>query len=355
MSVQSIPAADAIARLDEFSAIIDARSEDEYALDHLPGALNWPSLDNEERKLVGTLYVQASPFEAQKRGAALVAANIARHIEQGVIDKPRHWQPLVYCWRGGKRSGSLALVLGQVGFKVSVIEGGYKAFRSAVLAALPELSARFDYRVVCGPTGAGKTRLLHALAQAGAQVLDLEALASHRSSVLGLIPGQAQPSQKRFDTLVWDALRRFDPDRPVYVESESKKVGNLAVPDALIERMRASPCLRLDLPDDERVALLMEDYDFFARDQALFCERLGALTQLRGKAVVEGWQAQVAAGETEAVVRELLVKHYDPGYAASIARNFAGYANARAIAPADRSGKAMAALAGEILRDEGRT
>ena len=294
MSVQSIPAADAIARLDEFSAIIDARSEDEYALDHLPGALNWPSLDNEERKLVGTLYVQVSPFEAQKRGAALVAANIARHIEQGVIDKPRHWQPLVYCWRGGKRSGSLALVLGQVGFKVSVIEGGYKAFRSAVLAALPQLSARFDYRVVCGPTGAGKTRLLHALAQAGAQVLDLEALASHRSSVLGLIPGQAQPSQKRFDTLVWDALRRFDPDRPVYVESESKKVGNLAVPDALIERMRASPCLRLDLPDDERVALLMEDYDFFARDQALFCERLGALTQLRGKAVVEGWQVVLA-------------------------------------------------------------
>ena len=193
VNVQSIPAAEAIARLDEFSAIIDARSEDEYALDHLPGALNWPSLNNEERKLVGTIYAQVSPFEAQKRGAALVAANIARHIEREVIDKPRSWQPLVYCWRGGKRSGSLALVLGQIGFKVSVIEGGYKAFRSAVLAALPELSARLDYRVVCGPTGAGKTRLLHALAQAGAQVLDLEALASHRSSVLGMIPGQPQP------------------------------------------------------------------------------------------------------------------------------------------------------------------
>lgn len=351
MTVHKVPAAEAIARLDDFSTIIDARSEAEYELDRLPGALNWPSLDNEQRKLIGTIYTQVSPFEAQKRGAALVAANIARHIEREVIDKPRTWQPLVYCWRGGKRSGSLALVLGQIGFRVGVLEGGYKAFRSAVLAALPELAARLDYRVVCGPTGAGKTRLLHALAQAGAQVLDLEALASHRSSVLGMIPGQPQPTQKRFDTLVWDQLRRFDPARPVFVESESRKVGNLAVPDALIERMRESPCLRLELPDDERVALLLEDYDFFVQDQALFCDRLQALAELRGKAVVQGWQAQVAAGEIEDVVRELLLKHYDPGYASSIARNFKGYADARTIAPADRSMPAMAELAKAILRD----
>ena len=350
MSVHSVPAAEAIERLDEFGAIIDARSEGEYAEDHLPGALNWPSLNDEERKFIGTLYKQVSPFEAQKRGAALVAANIARHIERDVIDKPRSWQPLAYCWRGGKRSGSLALVLGQIGFKVSVIEGGYKAFRTAVLAALPELAARLEYRVICGPTGSGKTRLLHALAQAGAQVLDLEALASHRSSVLGMIPGQPQPTPKRFDTLVWDQLRRFDPARPVFLESESRKVGNLAVPDAVIERMRDSPCLRLELPDDERVALLLEDYDFFVKDQKLFCERLDALIQLRGKAVVEAWQGQVAAGEIEAVVRELLLKHYDPGYASSITRNFKHYADAKTIAPADRSPAAMAELAREILR-----
>jgi tRNA 2-selenouridine synthase len=350
VSVHTVTAADAIARLHEFSDIIDARSEAEYELDHLPGALNWPSLNNEERKTVGTIYTQVSPFEAQKRGAALVAANIARHIEREVIDKPRGWQPLAYCWRGGKRSGSLALVLGQIGFRASVLEGGYKAFRSAILAELPGLAARLDYRVICGPTGAGKTRLLHALARAGAQVLDLEALASHRSSVLGMIPGQPQPTPKRFDTLVWDRLRRFDPARPVFVESESRKVGNLAVPDALIERMRASPCLRLELSDDERVALLLEDYDFFVEDQALFCERLAALTELRGKAVVQGWQAQVAAGEIESVVRELLLKHYDPGYAASIERNFMGYATAKAIAPENRSPAAMAELAGAILR-----
>jgi tRNA 2-selenouridine synthase len=163
--VTKVPAAEAIERLDDFGAIIDARSEGEYAEDHLPGALNWPSLNDEERKLIGTLYKQVNPFEAQKRGAALVAANIARHIEREVIDKPRSWQPLAYCWRGGKRSGSLALVLGEIGFKVSVIEGGYKAFRTAVLAALPELAARLEYRVICGPTGSGKTRLLQALSR----------------------------------------------------------------------------------------------------------------------------------------------------------------------------------------------
>jgi tRNA 2-selenouridine synthase len=351
VSLTKIPAAEAIARLDEFDDIIDARSEAEYALDHLPGALNWPSLNDEERRLVGTIYAQVSPFQAQKRGAALVAANIARHIEREVIDKPRTWQPLAYCWRGGKRSGSLALVLDQIGFRVSVLDGGYKAFRSAVLAALPALAARFDYRVICGPTGSGKTRLLQALAEAGAQVLDLEALASHRSSVLGMIPGQPQPTQKRFDTLVWDRLRRFEPARPVFVESESKKVGNLCVPDALMDRVRASPCLRLELPDDQRVALLMEDYDFFVKDQALFCDRLSALAELRGKAVVQEWQARVAAGGTESVVRELLLKHYDPGYAASIARNFSRYGEAKSIAPADRSPASMAELAQALLQE----
>ncbi|MBK6009120.1 tRNA 2-selenouridine(34) synthase MnmH [Ramlibacter ginsenosidimutans] len=348
MSVRPVPATEAIARLAEFDAIIDARSENEYAEDHLPDAVNWPSLDNAQRHEVGTLYKQVSPFEARKRGAALVSANIARHIEQHVIDKPKGWKPLVYCWRGGQRSGALSLVLGQIGFNVTLVEGGYKAFRAALLAELPSLAQRLSFRVVCGPTGSGKTRLLQALEAAGAQVLDLEALASHRSSVLGLIPGQPQPTQKRFDTLVWEKLRGFDAARPVYVESESRKVGNVAVPESLIAAMRTSACLRLDLPDDERVQLLLEDYAFFSRDRELFCQRLAALVQLRGREQVERWQAQVRAGEIEPVVRELLLKHYDPGYASSTERNFRQFAQARSIAPHDRSPEAMAALAQEL-------
>jgi len=345
VSLDRISAEEALAQLHSFSVVIDARSEGEYAEDHLPGAVNWPSLHDDERKIVGTQYKQISAFEAKKLGAALVASNIAAHIQREVLDKPRDWQPLVYCWRGGKRSGSLALILDQIGFKVTLVDGGYKAFRAALVADLPALAARFDYRVICGTTGSGKTRLLQALRAEGAQVLDLEALANHRSSVLGMIPGLPQPSQKAFDTLVWAALRGFDPDRPVYIESESKKVGNVAIPEGLIRMMRASPCLQLNLPENERVALLLEDYDFFVKDIAFFCERLDALTEARGKDTVQDWQARARAGDVASVVQELLVKHYDPVYLQSMRRNFEQYGNAAPIAPRDRSVAAMTALA----------
>lgn len=349
MSLVKISAEEALNRLDEFSDVIDARSEGEYAEDHLPGAINWPSLNNEERKLVGTEYKQISAFDAKKRGAALVAKNIARHLERDVIDKPRDWQPLVYCWRGGKRSGSLALILDQIGFKVTLVDGGYKAFRAALVEALPQLASQFDYRVICGTTGSGKTRLLQALAALGAQVLDLEALANHRSSVLGVIPGTPQPTQKAYDSLIWAALRSFDTSRPVYIESESKKVGNVAIPEGLITAMRAAPCLQLDLSEDQRVELLLEDYDFFVKDVEFFCDRLGALTQARGKEVVTGWQTRARSGDIASVVRELLVDHYDPVYLQSMKRNFAQYPARTSIAPANRSVEAMRLLAQKML------
>jgi len=320
----TITAADALARLGEFSTLIDARSESEYALDRLPDAVNWPTLTDAERIVIGTEYVQVSPFLAKKRGAALVARNIAGHIEREVLDKPKDWRPLVYCWRGGTRSGALATVLDQIGFRVHRLEGGYQAYRRAVIGALDELPARFQYRVVCGSTGSGKSRLLQVLRAQGAQVLDLEALANHRGSVLGLVPGSPQPGQKQFESRVWDALRHFDPARPVYIESESKKVGDLRVPLALIERMRSAPCLRLDLSLDARVALLLEDYGHFVTDTAAFCDRLDALRATRGNEVVKAWQQAAHAGRTPEVVRELLVQHYDPIYAQSMKRNFSG-------------------------------
>jgi tRNA 2-selenouridine synthase len=349
MSLTPLGAAEVMARLGDFDAIIDARSEDEYQADHLPGAVNWPTLNNTERIEIGTLYKQVNPFEARKRGAAKAARNIAAHIEQHVIDKPRDWQPLAYCWRGGQRSGSLALVLSQIGFQVTLVEGGYKAFRAALVQDIAARVPKLSFRVVCGPTGSGKTRLLQALAALGAQVLDLEALANHRSSVLGAMPGLAQPSQKRFETLVWDQLRRFDPAVPVFVESESKKVGNLAVPAALMDVMRSSPCLDLRLPDDERVALLLEDYDYLTRDVSYFCERLEKLTELKGHEVVKRWQSMAREGDFATVVMELLSQHYDPAYAQSMQRNFVQFAQAAQLTPSDRSARAMHALASRML------
>jgi tRNA 2-selenouridine synthase len=353
MPLFPIAAEAALRELDRFDTIIDARSENEYAEDHLPGAVNWPTLSNAERHAIGTTYKQVNAFEAKKRGAALAARNISAHIEREVIDKPKDWKPLTYCWRGGKRSGSLSLILSEIGFRVEIIEGGYKAFRNALLEDIPRRVEGLDLRVICGTTGSGKTRLLQALAGAGAQVLDLEALAHHRSSVLGAIPGLPQPTQKGFDTAIWDALRRLDRARPVYVESESKKVGNVAVPGALVEAMRAAPCLNLVLGDEERVALLLEDYQHFVQDDAAFCERLNALTELRGKKLIDDWKAAVRAGRTADVVRELLITHYDPVYRQSMARNFVQFKSAQELRLRDRSMAAMQELARQMLHPAG--
>ncbi len=351
MSFHTLSAGEVIANLQAFDTLIDARSEGEFAEDHLPGAVNWPTLNNDERRDIGTLYKQVNAFEAKKRGAAIAARNIAAHIEREVIDKPKDWKPLTYCWRGGQRSGALSLILSQIGFRVTLVEGGYKAFRAAVVQDIPRLVQQLNWRVVCGTTGSGKTRLLQALAAQGAQVIDLEALANHRSSVLGAIPGLAQPTQKRFDTLIWEALRRFDSTRPVFVESESKKVGNVVLPLALVDAMRASPCLNLVLPDAQRVALLLEDYDFFVRDVDHFCERLQVLAEFRGKVLVERWQAAVRAGDFETVVQELLTQHYDPAYLQSMRRNFEQFGAARVISPDGHSMPAMARLATQLLQD----
>jgi tRNA 2-selenouridine synthase len=313
-------------------ALIDARSPAEYTLDHLPGADNWPSLDDEERRIVGTEYRQISPFEARKRGAAMVCRNIARHLEREAAPLDRTWRPLVYCWRGGQRSGSLALVLGQIGFDVHVLEGGYRAFRQRVLKDLESLDRPLDWRVLCGRTGSGKTRLLQALARAGEQVLDLEALACHRGSVLGALPDQPQPSQKRFETQVWQALRGFDPTRPVWVESESRMIGRLRVPEALLQHMRAARCVRVVMPVEARVRLLLQDYPHYAADPARLALQLQTLREARGADTVARWQQGLAQGAVQDVVSQLLEEHYDPTYLRSMQRNYRQFDQAVEIA-----------------------
>ncbi|MGH8750149.1 MAG: tRNA 2-selenouridine(34) synthase MnmH, partial [Burkholderiales bacterium] len=226
-----------VAQLREFDELIDARSPSEFNLDHIPGAINCPVLDDAERARVGTIYKQVSSFEAKKTGAALIARNIARHIETCFIKKEKNWRPLIYCWRGGKRSAALAHTLKQIGWNAARLEGGYKSYRARVMVDLQELPRRFDFRVICGPTGSGKSRLLQALARTGAQVLDLEQLAAHRGSVLGALPDEPQPAQKMFESLVWQQLQGFQTGQPVYVEAESKKIGNARIPDVLLQVM----------------------------------------------------------------------------------------------------------------------
>lgn len=305
-----------------FDAIIDARSPSEFAEDHLPGAVSLPVLSNEERARVGTLHKQASAFEAKKVGAALVSRNIATHLESHFANKPKGYRPLVYCWRGGSRSGAFTTVLRAVGWNAAQLEGGYKAYRRHVIEELESIPRLFTYRVVCGPTGVGKSRFLRALRACGGQVLDLEDMAAHMGSVLGAYPDRPQPNQKYFETLIWDGLRGFDPGKPVFVESESKKIGKLQTPEVLLEHMRASSCINLaaDLP--VRVALLKEEYAHFLEDPRALGRQLECLTALQGRERIDAWKLQGETGQWDELVADLLVRHYDPAYTRSLGRNY---------------------------------
>ncbi len=314
-----------------FDAIIDVRSPSEYALDHIPGAISAPVLDDDERAKVGTLYKQVSAFEAKKTGAALVAKNVARHVESLFRDKPTTWRPLVYCWRGGKRSGAMALILRQIGWDAQTLEGGYREYRRHVVEQLQSLPESLEFTVIHGPTGSGKSRLLGALRRAGAQVLDLEDLAAHRGSVLGNLPDRPQPSQKMFESRVLEQLSNFQTGRPVYVEGESKKIGQLQVPEALMARMRASPCVVLDAAVEVRVDLLLDEYRHFLEDRATLEAQLDCLVALHGREKIAEWKTLAARGAWRDFVSRLLVEHYDPAYRRSSARNFVQLPQARQI------------------------
>src|SRR5258706_11785202 len=341
-----------VAQLDAFDEVIDVRSPAEFAVDHVPDAVSCPVLDDAERAHVGTLYKQVPPLDEKKIGAALVPKNIARHIEERFRGRDRAWRPLVYCWRGGQRSAGMAHVLRQVGWDAATLAGGYRAYRREVMAQLDETPRRFRFQVVAGATGSGKSRLLAALAEQDAQVLDLERLARHRGSLLGELPGEPQPSQKMFDSLVWCALKRLDRARPVFVEAESKKIGQLQVPAQLLARMREGECLRIEVPLPERVRFLMEEYRHFLEEPAALKNRLQCLTSRYGRAVIGRWLAQTDSGAWGELVADLLVTHYDPSYLRAAAQNYLHYDEAQTLSLTRLDPIETAHAAGGLLKAE---
>ncbi|MFL9911425.1 tRNA 2-selenouridine(34) synthase MnmH [Paraburkholderia sp. RL17-337-BIB-A] len=306
----------------DFDEIIDVRTPLEFAEDHIPGALNAPVLSNEERVLVGTTYKQVSPFEGTRIGAALVARNIAHHLETTFADRPRNWRPLIYCWRGGKRSGSVTALFNMIGWPARQLNGGYKSYRRATLDTLDSLPKRFTYIALVGPTGSGKTRLLEALNRAGAQTLDLEALAAHRGSLLGAWAGVAQPSQKRFDTLLVSALRTFDPLRPVFVEAESRRIGSITLPPALLETFQQGACVEVLSSHEDRAAFLLHDYAHLFDDTESLKAQLQKMIGLHSRERVAGWQQLVDENSRAELARELIERHYDPAYTRSSRQHF---------------------------------
>lgn len=305
----------ALADLDRLgtSEILDTRSPAEWAEDHLPGAVNLPVLDDAERARVGTIYTRESRFLARRVGAALVARNAARHLEGYLADKPADYRPLVYCWRGGQRSGAFALILGQIGWQVRVLDGGWRAWRRLVVAALYDRPFPAPVVLLDGDTGTAKTALLAEAARLGAQTLDLEGLARHRGSIFGATG--AQPAQKGFESALAQAAARLDPARPVLIEAESARLGRLRLPPGLWAAMRAAPRLEISAPLAERAAHLARAYADLTADPARLAPRIAALAPLHPRERIAHWQALAAAGAHADLAADLMRHHYDPRYA----------------------------------------
>lgn len=300
------------AALSAFDGIIDVRSPGEFAQDHLPGAINLPVLGDAERAEVGTIYVQESRFKANRIGAAYVAANIARHLEGALADMPPEYRPLIYCWRGGARSNGMATIVSQIGWRTTVLTGGYRTYRRWVSQQLYDTEPAWRLVLLDGGTGSGKTEMLGRLARRGLQVLDLEGLAGHRGSLFGGFRGQAQPSQKLFESRLLAALSALDPARPVVVEAESSKIGDRMVPPALWQAMAAAPRIELTAGQPERAAYLAATYgEVLESDLEVAFARLPTYP---GQKRLEDWRRLVADGAYAELAQALIELHYDPAY-----------------------------------------
>lgn len=326
-----------------FDSIIDVRAPAEFAEDHIPGAINLPVLDDAQRAQVGTVYKQISPFDARKLGAALVAGNAARHLQGALADMPGGWRPLVYCWRGGQRSGSFALILGQIGWRVETLAGGYKAWRGQVVQALYHAPFPAPVVVLDGNTGAGKTALLPLLAARGVQVLDLEALARHRGSLFGATG--PQPAQKSFETALAHAVAALDPARPVVIEAESSKIGNCRLPAGIWRAMCAAPRLFIKAPVQARAQHLLAHYPDMIADPARLMGVVEALRHAHSAEVVAQWQAMVAAGQFADLAMGLMQAHYDPRYGKHRARFGGGAVD---LVADDLGAASLVRLAGQV-------
>ena len=331
-----------------FDVIIDARSEHEFAVDHFPGALNLPVVHDEEYALVGTLH-KTDTHQAYLLGVQLSMANISTAISDTIQTFPRGTRVLVYCFRGGKRSKLWLDALTTIGFKVKRLQGGWKAYRAWVRGSLETLPLQFQYNVLCGPTGCGKTRLLYALRRSGSQILDLEDIAKHRGSLIGYLPGVNQPAQKLFDSLLLAELRQLDPAKPVWVEAESKKIGDVALPDSVFGAIHAGTVFRVEAPMEARVALWREDYGHFEKDPFDMLSRLQHLRTLVGGEEFEKWKQLAAEERMPELFERLMTHHYDLAYGRSIRKHYPNYETTSVINMADLSESALDKIAHALL------
>ena len=300
--------------------IIDVRSEAEFLIDHIPGAINLPVLNNTERKIIGTIYKKFGSFEANKSGAMIITKNISL-ILQRFINIPKDIEIVVYCWRGGKRSFSLNTILNSIGVRSNIIRGGYKSFRKLVIEKLEALPKNYKFVVIAGPTGNGKTFLLEKLEKSGENTINLEKLANHYGSVLGDI-NLNQPTQKSFETQLFDSLSKLDPNKICFIESESKKIGKLNVPDVLLKKIRNSPCIQIEIPMSSRLENIKENYKYFIDHPNELLKRLIKIKQYIGVENLNNWTKLINNIEWDTFIKQIITTYYDPLYKKSLNQNY---------------------------------
>lgn len=332
-----------------YAMVIDARSPREYEEDHIPGAVNLPVVDDTEYAEVGIKHKE-DPHAAYLIGVEYSLQNMARYIRPLVTKYGKDDRMLVYCFRGGKRSKLWADTLRTIGFEVDVLAGGWKTYRRWVRASLDVLAEQFEFRVLSGSTGCGKTRLLQALGQTGEQSLDLEGLARHRGSLIGEMPGVRQPSQKAFDSLLLDAMRKFDNARPIWIEAESKRIGNVQIPAALQRAMHSTTPFLVSAPMSERIRLWREDYADLAQNPVAMVKMLEPLKPLVGSEELDLWRTLAAASRVDELFERVMTKHYDPCYARSTARSFGKSLDSRVIAVASLARENLDEVARDLAR-----
>lgn len=300
----------------DWDVVCDVRTPDEFEEDRILGAVNTPVLSNEQRAQIGTIYKQTGQHEAKRLGAALISRNIADILLNHFQEHGKQLKVLVYCWRGGERSQSLAHVLSRVGWQVAIIRRGYMGYRNQVRRCM-EVLGRFQYHVIGGATGSGKGKLLDCLREHGGQVVDLEVAADHRGSILGDHPTRLQPPQKMFESKLLHQMRNFSVDRPVFIESESSLVGRRQVPAAMWKAMQAAAQVtELEVPLHSRVAWLRHNYSYFEDEHKdVLMRKLDALTKTSGKKVVSKWRELAEQSKWDDFVAAMLHEHYDVVYA----------------------------------------
>lgn len=291
---------------------VDVRSPSEFAEDHLPGAVNVPLLNDEERAVIGTLYKQQGPHAARERGLELTAHRFPGMVS--TIARAAQGKPiLVYCWRGGLRSKTVTSILDLTGHPALQLVGGYKAFRGAVAGYFTPFTPRSPLVVLHGMTGIGKTTLLGKLKERGAAVLDLEGLACHRGSAFGQLGLKQELTQKRFETLLWDALRKAPAGAPLILEGESERIGRVSLPGDFYQTMAAGIRVWCSASLATRVRRLIGEYG-----RAEYAEEMAAALQ-RIRKKLGGKRCDELAGnlerwELEPFMSGLMVDYYDKVY-----------------------------------------